>query len=284
MILRAGGNRVSFFVLWGFLGLGFAFAAMGPRETLSLNTDWRFQRQTVPGSGIEWEFRDAWKLDFDDSHWSSIFIPHSWDQTAHSPWVATNHWRGIGWYRKEFTAPESANGHKVFLEFEGAFQVTKVWLNGNKVGEHTGGFTGFAIDITGVLSPGKKNVLVVSVDSTNDPDIPPGDESNVSAYGGLYRDVWLHSMVRRISGRGVPASRAEIIVALATSGAFPRPVTGSSRRNGPSSLSSISWVTGPGPVRKVSRARCASTPPAMKWSFSWMASHWASGSPLPRRN
>lgn len=192
MILRAGGNRVSFFVLWGFLGLGFAFAAMGPRETLSLNTDWRFQRQTVPGSGIEWEFRDAWKLDFDDSHWSSIFIPHSWDQTAHSPWVATNHWRGIGWYRKEFTAPESANGHKVFLEFEGAFQVTKVWLNGKKVGEHTGGFTGFAIDITGVLSPGKKNVLVVSVDSTNDPDIPPGDESNVSAYGGLYRDVWLH--------------------------------------------------------------------------------------------
>ena len=166
MILRARHSRVSFFVLWGCLGSGVASAATGPRETVSLKTGWRFQRQATPGSGIEWDFRDAWKSDFDDSHWSRVFIPHSWDQTAHSPWVAENHWRGIGWYRKEFTAPESANAHKAFLEFEGAFQVTKVWLNGKKMGEHTGGFTGFVIDVTGVLIPGKGNVLAVSVDST----------------------------------------------------------------------------------------------------------------------
>ena len=192
MKLRAGAKSFSLLFLWGFLGLGVASAATGPRETISLNTGWRFQRQTAPGSGVEWEFRDAWKPDFDDSHWSSVFIPHSWDQSAHSPWVARYHWRGIGWYRKEFTALESAAGHKAFLEFEGAFQATKVWLNGKMVGEHTGGYTGFVIDVTGVLSPGKKNLLAVRMDRTNDPDIPPAAETNIAEYGGLYRDVWVH--------------------------------------------------------------------------------------------
>jgi len=177
-----------------FLVLAGAASAAGPREAVSLNTGWRFQRQSDPGSHVEWEFRDAWKPEFDDSQWARVFVPHSWDQTAHSPFVAENHWRGIGWYRRTFTAAESAAGRKAFLEFEGAFQVTRVWLNGKKVGEHTGGFTGFLVVVTGVLVAGRRNVLVLSVDSTNSPDIPPGNESNVSAYGGLYRDVWLHLM------------------------------------------------------------------------------------------
>src|SRR5579862_8044417 len=185
------GRCISFFLFLVWSAAGAASAA-GLRETTSLNTGWRFQRQSEPGSHVEWEFRDAWKPEFDDSEWPTIFIPHSWDQTPHSPWVAQNHWRGIGWYRKEFTGPEAVAGRKVFLEFEGAFQITKVWLNGKQVGQHTGGFTGFIIDVTAVFHSGKKNLLALSVDSTNSPDIPPANESNVSTYGGLYRDVWLH--------------------------------------------------------------------------------------------
>jgi beta-galactosidase len=159
---------------------------------MSLDRGWRFERQNIPGSGVEWEFERAWTPDYDDSKWSEVFVPHTWDKSAHSPFVAVNHWRGIGWYRKRFDIPASAAGHKIFLEFEGAFQVSTVWVNGSKVAQHTGGYTGFFVDITKIARVGHSNLVAVSVDSTNSPDIPPGNESNVAAYGGIYRDVWLH--------------------------------------------------------------------------------------------
>ena len=52
-MLRAGDSHVALFVLWAFLGLDASAAAVGQRETVNLNTGWRFQRQTVPGSDIE---------------------------------------------------------------------------------------------------------------------------------------------------------------------------------------------------------------------------------------
>src|ERR1700751_1511250 len=97
MAVRTGGVRLGAFVLLGML-VSHTASAAELRESGGCNTGWRFERQTDPGSHIEWEFRDAWKPEFDDSHWSRVFLPHSWDQTAHSPWVAENHWRGIGWY------------------------------------------------------------------------------------------------------------------------------------------------------------------------------------------
>jgi len=171
-----------------------AFAVAALRQTVSLNADWRFARQDNPGSGVEWPFRDASKPGYDDSGWSRVIVPHTWDKSAHNPWVALNHWRGIGWYRREFDVPETAGNRKVFLEFEGAFQVTTVWVNGSQLAKHVGGYTGFMVDITGVARVGEKNLLALSVDSTNSPDIPPANETNVSVYGGLYRDVWLHIM------------------------------------------------------------------------------------------
>ena len=162
------------------------------RRKISLNEDWRFQRQTAPGSAVEWQFREAWKRDFDASEWAKVFLPHSWDQTAHSPWVALNHWRGIGWYRRTFSVPDLSGGKRALLEFEGASQVTKVWVNGRPAGEHVGGYTGFVLDVTGLLQAGDGNVLAVRVDDTNSPDIPPANETNIAIYGGLYRDVWLH--------------------------------------------------------------------------------------------
>ena len=161
------------------------------RRTTSLNEGWRFQRQANPDSAIEWQFRDAWTLGFDDSQWSHVFLPHSWDQTAHTPWVSLNHWRGIGWYRREFEVPALRGGERVFLEFEGAMQVTTVWVNGRRAGEHVGGYTGFVFEVTDLVEP-SGNLLAVSVNDTNSPDIPPANETNIAIYGGIYRDVWLH--------------------------------------------------------------------------------------------
>ncbi len=166
--------------------------AQAPRQTVSLNEDWRFERQVNPGSAIEWQFRDAWKPGYDDSEWSTVFLPHSWDQTAHLPFVALSHWRGIGWYRKLFNVPTLSGGQRVFLEFEGAMQVAKVWVNGRPAGEHVGGYTGFVFDVTDLVRPGEQNLVAIRLDDTNSPDIPPANETNIAIYGGLYRDVWMH--------------------------------------------------------------------------------------------
>jgi beta-galactosidase len=166
-------------------------AQADPRTKISLNESWRFLRQDYPGSAVESRFREAPSPGYDDSGWTPVFLPHSWDRSAHSPWVALNHWRGVGWYRRHFRAPARLGGRRVHLEFEGAFQVAHVWVNGSRAGEHTGGYTGFEFDITHLVKPAGDNVLVVSLDSTNSPDIPPANEENVSMYGGLYRNVWL---------------------------------------------------------------------------------------------
>ena len=169
-----------------------AAAVPAGRREISLDRGWRFQRQVNAGSAIEWQFRDAWKPGYDDSAWSKVFLPHSWDQTAHGPWVTVLHWRGIGWYRREFTVPAVTAGQRVLLEFEGALQVARVWVNGRQAGEHVGGYTGFVLDVTGLVKTGPGNLLALLVDNTNSPDIPPANETNITIYGGLYRDAWLH--------------------------------------------------------------------------------------------
>ncbi|MCW5979164.1 MAG: DUF4982 domain-containing protein [Bryobacteraceae bacterium] len=163
------------------------------RLEVSLNDGWRFQRQAAPGSAVEWPFRDAFQPGYDDSRWSKVFLPHSWDQTAHGPWVRIHHWRGIGWYRKMFQAPRLPAGQRFLLEFEGVLQVAKVWVNGKEAGEHVGGYTSFQFDVTDLLKPGAENLLAVQVDNTNSPDIPPANETNIAIYGGIYRDVWLRT-------------------------------------------------------------------------------------------
>ncbi len=187
-------SAIRFYFVHIFL-LSQVLLATGPgslRQTISLNKGWSFQRQVNPGSEVEWQFRDAWEPSYDDSRWSKVFLPHSWDEMAHNPWVTIDHWRGIGWYRKEFSVPGLAPGQRVFLEFEAAMQVAKVWVNGREAGEHVGGYTGFVLDVTDLVKAGGDNLLAVRVDDTNSPDIPPATEENTADYGGLYRDVWLH--------------------------------------------------------------------------------------------
>ena len=176
---------------WAAVALG---AQIAPhRQPVSLNEEWRFQRQVSPGPAVEWQFQNAWKPGYDDSGWFKVFLPHSWDQGADHPWVTVNHWRGIGWYRREFNAPAVAEGSRIFLEFEGALQAARVWINGRGAGGHTGGYTGFFLDVTGLVESDGRNLLAVQVDNTNSPDIPPANETNIAIYGGLYRDVWLYT-------------------------------------------------------------------------------------------
>ena len=89
-----------------------------------------------------------------------IEVPASWE-TQFPPSEAGKF--GRGWYRKRFEAPADWSGRAVFLHFGAVNYYCQVWVNGQPVGEHEGGYTPFYFRIDPALRPGAENVLVVSV-------------------------------------------------------------------------------------------------------------------------
>lgn len=175
-----------------------------PRRRENFNSGWLFRRQahgggalgsfdrnSKIGSEVEPEFSQATQDSFSDSTWDQIFLPHTWNAHDSSDEIA-GYFRGIGWYRKHFVLGEDLRGQRIFLEFEGVNQVSEFWLNGKHLGEHKGGYTGFELDVTGQAQFGSVgNVLTVKVNNLYDPNIAPTIKTDLTFYGGIYRDVWL---------------------------------------------------------------------------------------------
>ena len=148
------------------------------REKRNLNREWKFQIGDHSGAEAE---------GFDDGTWANIGLPHSFSLPY---FAATNSFYvGYGWYRKTFEVPAAWQGKRLFLDFEGAFQEAEIFLNGQRIGAHRGGYTGFEVEITGGARPGR-NLLAVRLNNRWDPRLAPrAGEHQFS--GGLYRNVWL---------------------------------------------------------------------------------------------
>lgn len=171
------------------------------RVDQNLNDGWLFERQvhgsgelgsfdrdTVDASIVEPKFRDAFLPEYDDSWWNSINLPHTWnayDVTDAEP----GYWRGIGWYRKHFRVDSQYVGRRMVLEFEGVNQTAKIWLNGEYLGSHKGGYTGFSFEISPKVNA--DNVLTVEVNNLYDATVPPTVKTDFAFYGGIYRSVSL---------------------------------------------------------------------------------------------
>ena len=151
-------------------------AAPGRVATI-FNADWRFKLG---------DYADASRADFDDSGWEQVGLPHSFS----IPYFQSAHfYAGYGWYRKSFVLPALPRGRRLSLEFEGAFQEAEIFVNGKAVGHHRGGYTGFPVDITGAVKPGR-NLIAVRVNNVWDPALAPRAGEHVFS-GGIYRDVHL---------------------------------------------------------------------------------------------
>ena len=136
------------------------------RVTYNFNPGWKFIREDVV---------DAMKSEFDDSAWTSVSTPHTWnDVDSYRSFIShssgdRNAFAGIGWYRKHFKLPAAAKDGKVFLEFEGIKQAARFFVNGKPVGKFENGVTACGLDITGLVNFGDaENVLAVKVDNSND--------------------------------------------------------------------------------------------------------------------
>src|ERR1035441_9139339 len=156
---------------------GSLWAAESLRQDLNINPDWKFKLDDYPGGEA---------ISFDDSTWSAINLPHSFDLPY---FMSKDFYVGYGWYRKHLEIKPEWASKRVSLEFEAAFQDAEVYINGTRIGEHKGGFTGFSMDITSAIHPGD-NVLAVRLNNNWNAQIEPrsGDHTFM---GGIYRDVQL---------------------------------------------------------------------------------------------
>lgn len=154
-----------------------AFNSFGRENTL-LDSDWRFKLGDILG---------AETVGFGDTNWQTVSIPHNWGWAQAQE--GKDYYRGPGWYRRELDLkPEP--GKRYFLRFEAASLFADVYVNGDFLGEHRGGFGAFCFEITRHLSASGTNLIAVRVSNSREPDIAPlsGD---FSVYGGIYRPVHL---------------------------------------------------------------------------------------------
>ena len=128
------------------------------------------------------------QVDYNDSFWRRLDLPHDWaiegDFYAGNPSGAGGGALpgGIGWYRKHFLLP-AGNG-KYFLEFDGVYMNSTVYVNGQEVGFRPYGYSTFEYDITSYVREGD-NVVAVKVDNSDQPN------SRWYSGCGIYRHVWL---------------------------------------------------------------------------------------------
>ena len=132
------------------------------------------------------DFDGAQNTDFDDSQWQRIGLPHSF---AIPYFMSRDFYTGYGWYRKKINLSANDLKNRLFIEFDGVFQEAEIFVNGKPSGSHTGGYTGFSIDITENAVAGE-NIVAVRVNNIWNPKVAPrAGEHNFN--GGIYRTVRL---------------------------------------------------------------------------------------------
>jgi beta-galactosidase len=168
-----------------------------PRAKINFDLNWKFIHEDVPGAEVP---------GFDDSVWTTISTPHSFNDVdsfrqiiAHSGGDRGTY-KGLAWYRKHFKLPAAIAGDKIFLEFEGMRQAGDIFLNGRTVGLYENGVTAYGVDISSAVHFGNEdNILAVKLDnrttyperSSNTPFEWNANDFNPD-HGGINRHVWLH--------------------------------------------------------------------------------------------
>jgi beta-galactosidase/beta-glucuronidase len=160
-----------------------------PHASLPLLEDWRFSidKDTV-GEQQGWA-----NPTYDDSAWVVVTVPHTWNVMSDYA-----NYDGLAWYRHAFTLPAESKAGRLRLRFEGVFYLARVWLNGQYLGAHEGGYTPFEFDVSGSAKPGATNIMAVEVDNRRAADRIPANLSSSWSfdwwnYGGIIRDVSLET-------------------------------------------------------------------------------------------
>jgi beta-galactosidase len=158
------------------------YSFVSARESQSFNEDWLFALS---------DSSQMAKVDYNDSGWRQLTLPHDWsiegDFLPSNPSGAGGGALpgGTAWYRKHFTINDNDNSSRYFIDFDGVYMNSTVYLNGHLIGNRPYGFSSFEYDITPYLNKGGENVMAVRVDNS--------DQPNCRWYSGcgIYRNVYL---------------------------------------------------------------------------------------------
>ncbi len=173
------------------------------KRNSSFDSNWKFYRNKIVG---------AEKPYFNDNSWRDVTIPHDWsiedlpvDKTSDKSHIISGPFDsksisgknsgftigGTGWYRKHFAIPESDKDKIVYINFDGVYMNSDVWINGHHLGNHPYGYTAFTYELSKYLNYGaKENVIAVEVKNE-------GINSRWYSGSGIYRHVQL-SIVDKI--------------------------------------------------------------------------------------
>lgn len=160
------------------------------RRTLALRDGWRFR--LVDADGAAEDTTDAADPAHDDSAWREVAVPHDWSieqtpTTEHGTTSGTGFLPGgLGWYRLAFTLPPAFAGKRISVEFDGVYMDSRVHCNGREVGHHPYGYTGFALDLTGLVHTDGRTENVLAVQVRN--QLP---SSRWYSGSGIYREARL---------------------------------------------------------------------------------------------
>ncbi|NQT24509.1 DUF4982 domain-containing protein [candidate division KSB1 bacterium] len=156
---------------------------MHVRLIQDFNRDWLFQLGDI---------KDAQNPTIDDADWRQLDVPHDWSIEGEfsSDHPATTGGGalpgGIGWYRKTFHMSSSLNSKLTFVEFDGIYMNSEVWINGHYLGKRPSGYISFSYDLSPYLHYGSAdNVIAVRVDNSLQPN------SRWYSGSGIYRNVRL---------------------------------------------------------------------------------------------
>jgi len=152
-----------------------------PRVRASIDFDWKFYLGDDP---------EAKQSSFQDKDWRTLNLPHDWSiegqYNEDNPAGIAGGFlpTGTGWYRKHLTWQQEWRNKRVFIEFDGVYMNSDVWVNGHHLGKRPYGYISFSYDITDYLNE-DNNVIAVRVDNSKSPS------GRWYTGSGIYRHVWL---------------------------------------------------------------------------------------------
>lgn len=143
------------------------------RKVINFNFKWAFTKNAteIPTSVPE--------------KWDFVTLPHSWNNIDGQD-GGNDYYRGTCYYVKELEKMDLPEADRYYLEFKGANSSADVYVNGQKLASHDGGYSTWRVDITEALQD--INLIVVAVDNGENDRVYP-QLADFTFYGGLYRDV-----------------------------------------------------------------------------------------------
>ncbi|WP_215225115.1 beta-galactosidase GalB [Echinicola shivajiensis] len=170
-------------VLLVMLMLACSTSTRKQRKILDFNKGWYFKLGDHP---------NALNADFNVSSWRQVTLPHDWSiegdfSESHSTTTAGGALpAGKGWYRKSFLLSKEAAEQSIWIEFDGVYRNSEVWINGHRLGQRPNGYSSFKYDLSRYLNFGDEaNIIAVKVDNSDQPN------SRWYTGSGIYRNVRL---------------------------------------------------------------------------------------------